>query len=333
MPNILLTQSCVRSCPYCFAKKHMSDSPPSDRLSWEDLIYLADLVQNSGEENISLLGGEPSLHPQFIDFMVYLLERDFRITVFTSGIMGEKRLMDLECALGNIQKDRLTFVCNLNDPAISPASEISRVQDFLRRLGRYVTPGFNIHQTEFDLGFIVDTVNRFGLKRGLRLGLAHPIPGVDNVHIKIKDIPGIVERLFSFMPLLERMDIGPGIDCGFPMCAFSDEQLGRLFKLNGPSIRFGCGPAVDIGPDMAVWSCFPLSDYHKRSVFEFDSIKEIHDFYEARLKDLRVEAGGIYEACDGCNYREKDLCSGGCAAHLLKAFLREEPVRIREIYQ
>lgn len=28
MPNILLTQRCVRSCPYCFAKKHMGGADP-----------------------------------------------------------------------------------------------------------------------------------------------------------------------------------------------------------------------------------------------------------------------------------------------------------------
>lgn len=311
----------------------MADAPPGDILSWENFIYLVDLVQNGGGNNISLLGGEPTLHPHFIDFIVYLLERKFQITVFTSGIMAGKYLSDLEYTLGKVEENKLTFVCNLNNPERSSVSEIDKVHDFLKRLGRYVTPGFNIYHTDFDLRFIVDTVNRYGLKRFLRLGVAHPIPGVDNLHIRIDEIPQVIERLFTFMPLLERMGIGPGLDCGFPMCAFSDEQIGRLFKLNGPSFRFSCSPAVDIGPDMFVWSCFPLSGYHRRSVFEFDSIHEIHDFYEARLRDLRIEAGGIYEACDGCIHRERDLCSGGCASHLLNTFLQEEPVRIREIYQ
>ncbi|NOZ37009.1 MAG: 4Fe-4S cluster-binding domain-containing protein, partial [Gammaproteobacteria bacterium] len=61
MPNILLTQKCVRSCPYCFAKKHMANSVPDDILSWENFIYLADLFEKSGERKFPLLGGEPSL--------------------------------------------------------------------------------------------------------------------------------------------------------------------------------------------------------------------------------------------------------------------------------
>ena len=43
MANILLTEKCVRSCPYCFAKKHMADAPDNTALKWDDLIYLTDL--------------------------------------------------------------------------------------------------------------------------------------------------------------------------------------------------------------------------------------------------------------------------------------------------
>jgi len=34
-----------------------------DFLSWEHLIYLADLFQSSGESRFHILGGEPTLHP------------------------------------------------------------------------------------------------------------------------------------------------------------------------------------------------------------------------------------------------------------------------------
>lgn len=49
MPNILLTQKCIRSCPYCFARKHMHDAPPEDILKWEDLIYIVDFFQSGGD--------------------------------------------------------------------------------------------------------------------------------------------------------------------------------------------------------------------------------------------------------------------------------------------
>ena len=86
MPNILLTQKCIRSCPYCFARKHMHDAPPEDILKWEDLIYIVDFFQAGGDTNISLLGGEPFLHPDIVDYILYIIHRGMHVTVFTSGI-------------------------------------------------------------------------------------------------------------------------------------------------------------------------------------------------------------------------------------------------------
>ena len=75
MANVLLTQLCVRSCPYCFAQKYMGEVSPKDMLSWDNLIYLADFFIKSGVYHMSLLGGEPLLHPQFSEFVHYLSKR------------------------------------------------------------------------------------------------------------------------------------------------------------------------------------------------------------------------------------------------------------------
>lgn len=332
MPNILLTQRCVRACPYCFAKDHMSRSMSEDILSWEDMIYLADLVEMAGDRNISLLGGEPTLHPDFIDFTLYLLERNMVVTVFTSGIMSESKLDDMASIFDGIPKEQLSFVCNLNDPELTPDSENKRVIAFLKKFGSRVIPGFNIYRTDFEIEFLFNFINRFGLSRNIRTGLAHPIPGAGNQYISAQDVKKVVDRLLSFTPLFERFRASPMLDCGFPMCAFSDGQIGALYRLTGGELRFGCSPALDIGPDMTTWSCFPLSNHHKKSVFEFDSLAEIHEFYQEKLDGIRIETGGIFEACDACSYREEEKCSGGCVAHFIPAFKEEEPVRHGEFY-
>ena len=78
MPNILLTEECVRSCPYCFAKKYM-DSSNHKFISWEDFIYIVDLFERSHMNNqLSLLGGEPSVHKDFTEFILYLIEQKLR---------------------------------------------------------------------------------------------------------------------------------------------------------------------------------------------------------------------------------------------------------------
>ena len=198
MANILLTQRCTRSCPYCFAIKHMDTSPPEDILSWENLIYLADFMQAAGERRVQFLGGEPTLHPQFIDFCLYIINRGMGITVFTNGMMPSEKLADAVKHFAQLPDEMLSFVCNINHPDITPKGEMEMALNFLKAFGRRITPGFNIYRKEIDIDFIFDYINKYGLQRGLRLGLAHPIPGVKNRYVKIQDMRNVVQGLMSY---------------------------------------------------------------------------------------------------------------------------------------
>lgn len=333
MPNVLLTQRCVRSCPYCFADKHMSGAP-DEHLSWENLIYLADFLKAGGERRFAILGGEPALHPSFASMVAYVLERGFDVTVFTSGIWADRTLEEASELLLPVPHEKLSFVCNLNDPAQTPTSlaETESVKRFLRAFGDRTVPGFNIYRPDFELEFLFCAINEFGLKRHIRLGLAHPIPGKQNRCIALAELDQVIARLFSYAPQFERLRVKPGLDCGFPMCRFSEEQLGWLYRHTGGKSEFGCGPVVDIGPDMSVWSCFPLSGFRQRSLFEFNTLKEIHDHYEHLHQSIRTEVGGIFEECDSCLHREDGICRGGCVSHSVARFQQEHRLRMKEVY-
>lgn len=333
MANILLTQRCVRSCPYCFAKKHMDNAPGNDTLSWDNLIYLADFFEISGERHISLLGGEPTLHPHFTDFVVYLLERNFHITVFTSGIMSNDKLEELNRSLARFSPQQMSFVCNVNEPADSPPHEVARQVEFLKVFGRYTSASFNIYQLDFDISFVFDYINRYGMSRAIRFGLAHPIPGEVNQCIEAEDMGRMAENFMQFGSLFSQFKVVPNFDCGMPLCIFTDEQLGQLFRLSRGGLKFSCGPAIDIGPDLSVWSCFPLHNIQKRSIYDFNSLQEIGSFYAEMIGKLRHgELGGIYSKCNECVELENGVCSGGCVAHMLSSFKEEAPVRIAEVY-
>ncbi len=334
MPNILFTQKCLRACPYCFANKHMSESPPEDVLSWENLIYIADFLAASGEKRFPILGGEPTLHPQFNPMVLYLLERGFDVTVFTSGIMSRAKLDEAVALFRNVSAPHLGFTVNLNDPHKTPTSEaeLESQRRFLGAFGEMICPGFNIYMLDFDLRFIFEAINEFGLQRTVRLGVAHPIPGVRNMFIPIDAMDVIVQRLFSFVPMFESLRVKPGFDCGFPMCRFSEEQLGWMYQHTGGKYNFGCGPVIDIGPDLSVWPCFPLSSYQKKSLLEFNSLREILDAYAELHKKIHVEVGGIFPECDECRHREDQTCMGGCVAHSLSRFTNEAPIRMKEVY-
>jgi hypothetical protein len=197
-------------------------------------------------------------------------------------------------------------------------------------MGPWTNPGFNIYRPDFDLGFVVDLVNRFGLQRTLRLGIAHPVVGAGPNLLPPDALGEAIARLCAHRPLLDRFNVKIGLDCGFPTCRFSDEQLGWLLRHCGQA-RFGCGPAIDIAPDMSVYACFPFSRYHRKSIFEFDDLKAVSDHFQGVMKRIRLETAGIYRECETCRHLEDGLCSGGGVCQLLTRFVDEAPVRLQEI--
>ena len=261
MANILLTETCVRSCPYCFAKQYMADSSENDYISWDNLIYIADFLAASGENHVSLLGGEPLLHPQISNIIKYLNQRNLSVTVFTSGIMPIDRLHKFASQLNELQNLRIGFVCNVNEPRFSPKGELERVEQFMSIFSNRTSLSFNIYRTDFDMVFLRDYIIRFGLDRHIRLGLAHPIPGKKNKYIPTNEFYLVKNKLIEFFSDNQSIGIIPGFDCGFPMCMFSDEELGLIYKLSLGQLCFQCGPAIDIDSELNVWSCFPLSDF------------------------------------------------------------------------
>lgn len=301
-------------------------------MTWENLIYIADFLKTSDQRGVSLLGGEPTVHPECVDFILYLIERGFDLTVFTNGMLSPSRLKEFERHLTDIRHERLTFVCNLNDPVQTPASksETERIERFLSVMGPWASPGFNIYRLDFTLDFLFEAINRFGMKRHLRLGITHPIPGKQNGFIRTEEIREVIQRFYSFRHLFEAFRVSPGLDCGFPICKLEDEELGWLSRFRATP-RFGCGPAVDISPDMSVYYCFPLSNYQRKSLFEFDSMRHLDEYFLKLREQIKQEIPGIYKECDGCWYLEDGVCAGGGLCQVLNRFIDEAPVRIPEI--
>ena len=334
MANILLTETCVRSCPYCFAKKYISNKKLDDILSWENLIYVTEFLIKSGEHHVSLLGGEPTLHPDFVPFVLYLVERGIHITVFTSGIISTKKMEEMKQYLLKIHPDKLSFLCNLNNPNLSTETETKKIDQFLYEFGQYTQIGVNVYKLNFYFDYIIQHVNSYGLRRAVRLGLAHPIPDSDkeNVSVKLEELEDFGKMIIDQIDKFYAMKIELNFDCGFPLCIFNDEQLGRLWKLNKGQLKFNCGAVIDIGADLSVWSCFPLTDLHKRSLYEFDSFEDLFKYYDNIHRAARTESSGLYDKCDSCEERKNNLCSGGCLAHVIRKFQNEKRVRFPEVY-
>ncbi|MGA9755703.1 MAG: hypothetical protein WBV23_11235 [Desulfobaccales bacterium] len=193
-------------------------------------------------------------------------------------------------------------------------------------MGPWTQAAFDIQRLDFTLDFLFDYLSRFHLKRNMRLGLAHPVPGSQDGFIPAQDMRRVVERLYSHRHLFDAHRVRLRLGCGFPLCRFSDAELGWLHRSRGHA-PFGCGPALSISPDMTVYHCLPLADYQRKSLFEFDTMEQI-DRHFARLRDaIKAEIAGSFEECDGCRSQEDGGCGGGGLCQIVGGVIDEAPIR------
>jgi len=312
MSNIILNGNCNRKCLYCFS--NLADKKDK-QMSLDNLTLICDFLERSKKRKINILGGEPTLHPQFDLFLEYLVSRGFVIHVFSNGMIPHSTLKAIETLISHRQltQQRLKFIINVNEERYRTQKENRMQNRTFQRLHDLSTLSFNIFETDCRLDFLKDLIIKKELIHEIRLGLAAPIPGKGNRFLSTRDYRLTAKKISAFSSICQENAIDLVFDCGFPLCIFTDEEMGKLYK-NKTQLKFVCHPIPDIDPDLNVTHCFPLSGYFPQKLTRFRDLNEIH-FYFHSLLSKNNSFSGILDTCGECQYRLRSMCAGGCKGH------------------
>ena len=252
--NLILTQVCNRQCRYCFARDMLTQGRNLGRQFMErDLFEQAvDLAVYSRATEIRFLGGEPTLHPEFIEFAQSAMSRRLKLIVFSNGLIPAGPLEFL-CGL---TPEQVGLLVNVNDESTYEPGEYRRLREGLGALGRRVTCGYNISQPNFNLEPILRLIPELGLYPSVRLGIAHPVLSAQNQFLPWGDARTVARRIIETARLTDSSDIILGLDCGFTLCMFKDfyDEVIDL-RLN---FKCTCQPVLDLTPDGNIWYCLAL---------------------------------------------------------------------------
>lgn len=314
--NLILTDKCTNSCPYCFAAQEMSRNKRKNNMKREDFDYLMHFISNSKEQvEINVIGGEPLIY----DDLEYVLKRLNRsrlvknICVMTGGII-KKQVFDI---LLKYQK-KLTVLFNVNEKAsYLNAKHIDIVRDCIKysiSLGLKVSFGFNIYHHNFNGREIINLCKQYGVSH-LRFAIACPIYGSQhNVVVPSVEYQKLSKRVFLFLRKCFESGIEANLDCPIPMCFFSNYQLGAISKMHPQIIsRLGkCSPPIDINYDLKLFRCFSIGKYRNEHLSNFKSFDEIRNYFINEI-DSRLNKPFVFPKCNTCINVEK--CNGGCLSN------------------
>ncbi|MEJ2330416.1 MAG: radical SAM protein [Gammaproteobacteria bacterium] len=315
MANVLLTTRCNLSCDYCFAKEKMSGMP-RQRMTVDDAAKVIDFLKRSDFGQFRVMGGEPTLHPQFVDIVSLALRAEMRVDVLSNATWRE------DCAdfFRRVPPARLYFLLNIDHPANYHPKQWTRIRRNLEALPdrRNVTLSFNIFEKRPEYQYIFDLTTQYDISM-VRLSFSLPVLGVQNACLDIADYKAMAPFIMDFVRQAENCGVQIQIDNAIPLCIFSHEQIGRLVLDGVLDLQRNarCEPVIDIAPDLTVWCCFCLSKLQNRKLDEFDDLQHLREYYRRMIRRLQNEFVPMDECVD-CRYRDLWNCQGGCITYAIR---------------
>jgi radical SAM protein with 4Fe4S-binding SPASM domain len=90
-----ITSRCNLSCSFCYAS---ADSISShNELSIKEIYDIIDELDNINVQRVSLVGGEPFIHPKIFDIISYCEKKDFSLIINTNGtLLNEEKIKQLQ---------------------------------------------------------------------------------------------------------------------------------------------------------------------------------------------------------------------------------------------
>lgn len=311
MANLSLTAACNRSCSFCFAAESMETHEGATYMPLEVVESAFDLLTRSEIPEARLLGGEPTIHPDFEAIVARALARGFRLLVFSGGMIPERALRALE----RVPEGRLSVLINTIAPGTGKPAEERRQRHVFARLRRRVVPGVTIDSPGFDLTFLIDLIERHDLARTVRLGLGHPILGADNTSLHPRHYPEVGRRTTEFGLAARDRGIALSFDCGWVPCMFPPGAMAAL-GLTENEVGLRCSPILDLLPDGSFISCYPLAAHAEEAMTAHHDAASVRAAFVQRQHADRSFM--LYKDCEACEWRAQGACTGGCLSASLR---------------
>lgn len=312
MANVLLTTRCNLKCPYCFAQERLADGHKLS-MAMSDVEKVIGFLKRSNHPFFRVMGGEPTLYPEFPRILQMALENGMRVDVLSNATWPDS----YNSMFQRISPRRLFFLLNVDHPDRYVSNIWERIEQNLAAVaGRdSVTLSFNIFEKQPRYEYVLELTKKYCINN-VRMSFSLPVVGANNAYLKLEDYKAMAPFVVEFARRAEESGVQVRMDNAVPLCMFSYEQAGELFIKGVVDLQrnMHCEPVIDIGPDLNVWCCFCLSKMWNRHLDEFKDLQEIQAYYR---KAMGLYQSRLYpmDECNDCRYRELWGCQGGCLTH------------------
>ncbi len=322
MANIMLTYRCNLRCPYCFANEFVGKE--NTDITIENFLKAVSFITRTGETNIGLIGGEPTLHPGFQLFMDLLISNPAvkEIRVYTNGLLIDRYI-------DQFTHPKVKSCVNCNSPQMIGEKAYSHLQKNLdllilqHNIKDQIHLGINLYSDNMNYNYIKDLLQRYDMHR-LRISITVPDFSGGNETDAIKYFQRRKRFMLGFYKDMDSIQVLPHSDCNRPpYCIWTNEEKQWLEEYvtkypdihsNLTSTHSWCVPAIDILPDLQAVRCFGMSDFLKVPISEFSCVADITNYFENEIDAIAYKLPTCAD-CNDCHEFKTRHCIGSCIGY------------------
>lgn len=299
-------------CKYCYAEKF------AKKIGWKNMV-VADFDKLLGwlkalrVSDIVLIGGEPTLHPQFEDFLAVIGKYKIRCRVFTNGLSDVKAFR-LLCE--NRYVDEIFFHYDDNCLKYGKYNGIRFFENLKYCViqGKHVFLRYNISETNFDYKTVLKASKQY--KAPIGYSISAPSYG-NRCYIPIDEIKEYVSQLRNFVLSAKKEKVKLLLGRPLPLCVFPEKET--LFWQKYAGLKATCKPINDLtfNPDMTTQLCSVLFNTREKKplMSKDDLLLTIERLKKTGKKLMETPSK---EECTHCKYFP-ELCQGGCLSYKVYA--------------
>ncbi len=315
--NILLTTACTKGCSFCFAQKNTTQL-----MTLEDFNKLLDFIQHSQPvPYFKLMGGEPTQHPHFVEFLEEIFKRKLSFGLITNGLYTNPEIMP--AILRAIEQKLLKSVL-LNISELDQNNNLTKItQTYQALLQLYKTkPDFSLScaltlnrnkSTTEEVNYVTWLIAQLEIHQ-LRISIDFQGNNLeDSLLIKNTDYGDKIQKIIQ---LCLQHEIKPNGDCVVFPCQFSDtfffqKKLPEFFS----NLQTRCSGQemmpFDVYPDLSYFHCYPARLLGGPTLLDFSNFAEAAQ--ELGIRKQALLATQIApETCLQCNYDKNNICHSLC---------------------
>lgn len=305
---VFITERCNLSCAYCFSAAHQPREMPladfKTILKWAGLNNI---------KNITLCGGEPTLHRNFDNILQMMAENNVK-TYFASNLT-------IDCRPFNYFHPgviRMIFV-HITDAILKDPLLKKRVFENIRWAKEQEIELIfrtNISQTPPPVDEWFHLMDETGI-RTLNTALTFPAREGKNEYVSLNAFEEQIETIRSIAERAYSNNIRFSFSKPVPLCLF--DRTTQYHLMANQQIQSLCGVHyhrfthnVCIHPNLKMHSCLGVTEQHILFREELP-IAEIESFCSRNIRPLLQKP--LYDKCLNCFLFDRALCQGSCLSY------------------